>query len=119
MTDRVIIPVPGIGLLALTREALAEALAAGAELTGQQPSPASAATGELLLDADQAGAQLGVTARWLDDSARAGIIPHYKLGAYRRFRVSEVAQHCRMKGAEMPRPTDHQSVRPKNRFMAQ
>jgi hypothetical protein len=63
---------------------------------GAAPSPAAA---EPLLDADQAAAQLSVTARWLEDSARAGIIPHIKLGRFIRFRVSEIAAHCRIEGA--------------------
>ena len=119
MTDRVLIPVPGIGPIALTREALAEALAAGAELTGQAPSPGSPATIEPLLDADQAGTQLGVTARWVEDSARAGIIPHHKLGRFLRFRVSEIAAHCRVEGAPMPLSTDRQSVTPIRRLSRQ
>jgi hypothetical protein len=34
---------------------------------------------------------LGVSGRWLEDSARAEIVPHYKVGRFLRFRVSEIA----------------------------
>jgi hypothetical protein len=119
MSDRVLIPVPGIGVLALDRETFAAALAAGAGLTaGPSPSPAAFAS-EPLLDADQAAAQINVTARWLEDSARAGIIPHIKLGKFTRFRVSEIASHCRISGAPLPGSTDSQSVTPIRRLSRQ
>jgi hypothetical protein len=118
VADRVLIPLPGVGALLLDRETFAAALAAGAEMTaGSVPSPASAA--ERLLDADQAAAQMNITPRWLEDSARAGIIPHVKLGKFTRFRVSEIAAHCRIEGAPMPGSTDSQSVTPIRRLSRQ
>jgi hypothetical protein len=109
MTDHICVALPDGRWLALDRETFAAALAAGAELmAGAAPSPASA--GEPLLDADHAAAQMNVTARWLEDSARAGIIPHIKLGRFIRFRVSEIAAHCRVEGAPMPGSTDSSSV---------
>jgi len=102
MSDRVLVPLPGIGTLALSREAFADALAAGAAATGAPaPSPAVHSV-DSLLDADQAAGQLNVTARWLEDSARAGIVPHYKPGRFIRFRVSEIADHCRVEGLRCP-----------------
>ena len=83
------------------------------------PSPAAspAASGsEPLLDAEACAKQLGVTGRWLEDGARLGIVPHYKLGRFIRFRVSEIAAHCRSGGAAIPgtdlagHPTDTRSV---------
>lgn len=118
MSNRICVPLPDGRWLALDAEAFAAALAAGAEISaGATPSPASAA--EQLLDADQAAAQLSVTARWLEDSARAGIIPHIKLGRFIRFRVSEIAAHCRVEGAPMPGSTDSQSVTPIRRLSRQ
>ena len=38
-----------------------------------------------LLDADQAGALLNVPASWMLTQARAGRVPHAKLGHYTRF----------------------------------
>lgn len=119
MADRVLIPLPGVGTLALSGDAYREALAEGAKLSVHTfpfltPSPA-----EPLLDADEAARQLSVTARWLEDSARAGIIPHVKLGRFIRFRVSEIAAHCRVEGAPMPGSTDRQSVTPIRRLSHQ
>jgi hypothetical protein len=112
MADRIAVPLPDGRWLALDREAFDAALVAGAELTaGALPSRALPAA-EPLVDADQAAAQLSVSARWLEDSARAGIIPHHRLGRFTRFRVSEIAAHCRLEGAPMPSSTDSQSVTP-------
>lgn len=95
--------------LAFDRETFAAALTAGAELIGSTPpSPTGSAAAEPLLDAGQAAAQLSVTTRWLEDSARAGIIPHHRLGRFIRFRVSEIAAHCRIEGAPPPGSTDSQ-----------
>jgi excisionase family DNA binding protein len=122
MADRVVvlIPLPGVGMLAMSREAYAEALEAGAQFVvgGSAPSPAGSAP-EPLLDADQAAAQLNVTARWLEDSARAGIIPHHKLGRFLRFRVSELAEYSRIEGAPMLASTDNPSVTPIRRLSRQ
>jgi excisionase family DNA binding protein len=119
MADRILVPLAGGQWLALEREAFVAGLAAGAEMSGAgSPSPTSFAA-EPLLDADQAAVQMNVTARWLEDSARAGIIPHHKLGRFIRFRVSEVAAHCRVQGAPIPGSTDSQSVTPIRRLSRQ
>lgn len=98
---QVLIPLPGIGTLALAHDTYAAALAAGAALTTAQVANGLArAEAEPLVDAAQAATQLGLeSARWLEDNARAGIIPHHKFGRFVRFRVSEVAAHCRVPGA--------------------
>ncbi len=119
MSDRISVPLPDGRWLILDREAFAAALAAGAEMmAAAAPSPTNSAA-EPLLAADQAAAQMNVTARWLEDSARAGIIPHVKLGRFIRFRVSEIAAHCRVEGAPMPSSTDNQSVTPIRRLARQ
>ena len=98
MEDCVLIPIQSIGVLALTREQFEAALAAGAALLpGTSGNPIGVT--EPLLDAEQAAPMLGVSIRWLEDNARAGIIPHYKMGRFLRFRISEVAVHCRILGA--------------------
>lgn len=109
MSDRITVPLPDGRWLALDRDVFDAALAAGAEIATRTPSPGAPGV-EPLLDAEQAALQLNVTARWLEDSARAGIIPHHKLGRFLRFRVSEIATHSRVEGAPMPSPTDSQSV---------
>jgi hypothetical protein len=54
-----------------------------AELIGKQTTPP-------LLDAGQAGAVLNVPASWLMAQARAGRVPHVKLGHYTRFHRDEL-----------------------------
>ncbi len=115
MSDWVLIALSDGRWLALSAEALEGALRAAAESIG-----AAAASGtrganvEPLLSAEEAGQQCGVTARWLEDSARAGIVPHFKFGGTRRFRVSELADHFRIAGA--PPPTNSESVAPFRRL---
>jgi hypothetical protein len=104
--------------LAMDQAAFTAALAAGAELTARGPSPANTIT-EPLLDSDQIAAQTGMNARWFEDMARAGIIPHMKLGKFMRFRLSEIAAHCHVEGAPMPGSTDSQSVTPIRRLSRQ
>ena len=118
MADRIVVALPNGRWLALDLDSFEAALTAGANAVtaGVATPPADV---EPLLDPEQAAALLGVTSRWLEDSARAEIIPHYKLGRFIRFRVSEIARHCRAAGAEILQPTDRQSVAPKNRFMTQ
>ena len=111
MNQRVLIPLAGLGTFALDREQFDAGIAAGLELNSG--SPACTPKVEALLDADQAAQQCSVSARWLEDSARAGIIPHYKLGRFIRYRVSEIVAHCRVEGAAIPGTslaTDTQSV---------
>ncbi len=116
MADRILVALPDGRWLALDAEAFDAALVAGAASTAAASTPGSSA-GEPLLDADQAAAHLGLMARWLEDGARAGIVPHYKFGRFIRFKVSEVAAHFAVAGA--PPPTDSQSVTPLRRLARQ
>jgi hypothetical protein len=111
LTDRVLIPFNGV-LLALTAEQFEEARALGAELMPSMPS-SSAASFEPLVDADTAATQLGLTSRLIEDYTRAGIAPHYRIGRFVRYRVSELAAHFRVPGAAPS--TDSQSVTPLRR----
>jgi hypothetical protein len=108
VSDRVLIPFNG-ALLSLTVEQLAEAQAAAAALAPATATQGSQAV-EPLVDAETAAAQLGVTARLLEDYTRSGIAPHYRIGRFVRYRVSELAAHFRVAGAAPP--TDSQSVTP-------
>ena len=47
-----------------------------------------------LLDARQAAAILNVPASWIAAEARAGRIPHVRLGRYVRFNRDELMQWC-------------------------
>jgi hypothetical protein len=119
MSDRVLIALPDGRWLALSSDVFEAALRAGAESIGAAAAPGATrgANVEPLLSAEDAAPQVGVTARWLEDSARAGIVPHFKLGSTRVFRVSELADHFRVSGA--PPPTDSQSVSPFRRLSRQ
>ncbi len=43
-----------------------------------------------LLTAEETAERLGVTTQWVWAQARAGRIPHVRLGRYRRFRESAI-----------------------------
>jgi excisionase family DNA binding protein len=87
VADRVLIPLPGIGTLALDGEAYQAALAEGAKLSA---APASPAIGEPLMEAEQLAGLLNVPVTWLEVAARQGRIPSLEFGRWRRFRRSEV-----------------------------
>lgn len=102
MADRelVLIPLPGIGTLALERDVYRDALAEGAKLTAA-PAPLSAATdAEALVDADQLATLLAVPASWIETAARQGRIPFLQFGRWRRFRRSEVEAAVRASRGE-------------------
>ena len=102
MADRVLVALPDGRWLSLAREVFDAALVEGTETIGASPSFSATSAHELLVDASQAATQLGVTARWLEDCARAGIVPHHKFGRFLRFRVSDVAAHFWVDGADPP-----------------
>lgn len=116
MADRILVALPDGRWLALDPAALTEALQAGAEIMPSASSPQVAAF-EALVDAETAAAQLGVTARLLEDYTRAGIAPHYRVGRFVRYRPSELAAHFQVGGATPP--TDSQSVTPFRRHAKQ
>lgn len=89
MADRVLIPLPGIGTLALEREVYEDALSAGRDL-GAAPGTSAAPSEEPLVDADQLASTLGVPVTWIESAARQGRIPSLEFGRWRRFRRSEV-----------------------------
>jgi excisionase family DNA binding protein len=91
MNDRVVIPVPGLGVLALDPESYRAALAEGAKVSSTPPeSTHPAEYTEPLMDAEQLSTVLGVPATWLEQAAREGRIPSLQFGRWRRFRRSEV-----------------------------
>ena len=117
MSDRVLVRLPDGRWIALAPEVFEAALETGTALSAAPASSPSAKNAEALLDAGQAAERLGITARWLEDSARAGIVPHHKFGRFIRFRVSDVAAHFKVAGA--PPPTDSESVTPIQRLSRQ
>jgi excisionase family DNA binding protein len=66
------------------------------DATFQSPGPPSAqvlpgrAGSGKLLTAEEVADQLGVGVKWVWAQARAGTIPHVKLGRYRRFRPEAI-----------------------------
>jgi hypothetical protein len=89
MNDRVILPIAGIGVLALDREVFEAALVAGSELLAAG-RPAQAVRDEPLLDAEQLATALSVPITWIELAARQGRIPSLEFGRWRRYRRTEV-----------------------------
>jgi hypothetical protein len=87
MTDRIILPLAGIGTLVLDGDAYRAALAEGAKLTAPEspPSPTSPA----LVDAEQLGELTNTKASWWEAAARESDCPSVFVGKYRRFNVAE------------------------------
>lgn len=79
---------------------------------------------EPLVDEDAAAIALSISPRWIADSARAGIIPCYRIGRAVRFKISELQAHCRASAGAIPgtdraAPTDHQSAAARMRLVRQ
>ena len=89
MPDRLLIPLPGIGTLALTEEQYRAALEDGERLKAA-PASQGCASDEPLLEAEQLSAVLCVPVTWIEQKAREGVIPSLEFGRWRRFRRSEV-----------------------------
>ena len=89
MTDRVLVPVAGLGVLALEPETFAAALAAVAAFA-PRPAATPAAGDEPLLDADALAGALNVPVTWVESAARTGKIPAIYCGRYPRFRRTAV-----------------------------
>jgi hypothetical protein len=85
MTDRVLIPLPGVGTLSLSREAYEAALI---PLAG--PAPSAAPPSPKLLSAEEMEASTSVPASWYATQARERRIPFRKFGRYVRFDIAEV-----------------------------
>jgi hypothetical protein len=87
VSDRVLLAVPGLGVLALPLEVYREALAAGAALTTTTPTSPSDPE---LLDTEQLAMKLKKPASWVEDRARRGLIPAKKAGRSWRFDATAV-----------------------------
>lgn len=89
--DALVIVGSPLGVLALTREELAQALERAREvLPVSEPATAAQGAPERLLDAEQLAQATGVPASWWSDQARQGAIPHFKFGKYPRFSLGEI-----------------------------
>jgi len=69
-------------------------------------------TMDRLLTAEEIAERLGVNTQWVWAQARAGRIPHVRLGRYRRFRESAVeAWLCQLEASSTPTLTPTRSIR--------
>jgi excisionase family DNA binding protein len=84
VSDRVLIPLPGVGTLALSREAFEVALLEGSRAIAA-PATATAANAETLLDAEQLSAKLSIPTTWIEQAARDGRVPCVRAGRWVRF----------------------------------
>jgi excisionase family DNA binding protein len=88
VSQRVLIPLPGIGTLALEEDAYRRALEEGAKFS---PTPESDSDpNERLLDSQQLAEVLQVPVTWIEQQAREGNIPSLPFGRRRRYRRSAV-----------------------------
>jgi excisionase family DNA binding protein len=88
VSQRVLIPLPGIGTLALEEDAYRRALEEGAKF---HPNPESTPDpNERLLDSQQLADILQVPVTWIEQQAREGNIPSLPFGRRRRYRRSAV-----------------------------
>ena len=85
MSDRVLIPLPGVGTLELPREVYEQ------HLVRPAPTAPLRAQEAEILDADQLEQRTGVPASWWMTQARERRIPFKKFGRYVRFDFAEVA----------------------------
>jgi excisionase family DNA binding protein len=98
MTDRIVIPLPGVGSLVLDVDTYRAGLVEGAKTAPECSHTRDGIVNEPLLDADQLAIALGIPATWIEQKAREGVIPSLEFGRWRRFRRSEVEEAVRQRG---------------------
>ena len=84
MSDRIVIPLPGLGTLELPREVFEE------HLVRVDACPAPERLGAELVDAEQLEQRTGIPASWWMTQARERRVPFRKFGRYVRFDLAEV-----------------------------
>lgn len=84
MTDRILIPLPGVGTLDLPRDVYERHLVAPATQVAAASPPAE------VLDADQLAERTGIPSSWWMTQARERRVPFQKFGRYVRFNVADV-----------------------------
>jgi|SRR5271165_6690576 len=85
MSDRVLIPLPGVGTLSLSREEFEAALI---PIAAPAPPPVAAASG--LLRAKAVAEALSLPESWIREKERQGEIPSTRVGRYVRFDLAAV-----------------------------
>lgn len=89
MADRVLIPLPGIGTLALSGDAYRAALKEGAEQTAALSASAAVSNGPLLVDAAEMGRLTDTAPSWWESASRDLDCPSIFVGRVRRFKVAD------------------------------
>lgn len=87
MTDRVIIPLPGIGTLDLSRQEYEAALRPIAA-----PAPIAAAPSPALVNADAVASALSLPKSCIYEYAKTGRIPSVRAGKHVRFDLAAVRE---------------------------
>lgn len=88
MADRVLIPLPGIGTLSLSREAYEAALI---PIVPPEAKPVAASSAvPSLLNAKAVAAALSLPECWIREKERQGEIPGTRIGRYVRFDLAAV-----------------------------
>ncbi|MGO9987981.1 MAG: helix-turn-helix domain-containing protein [Steroidobacteraceae bacterium] len=95
MSERVLIPLPGIGTLALTREAYEAALI---PIGAPESEPTEAST-DSLVNAKELSVALSLPVSCIYEYAKAGRIPSVRIGRHVRFNQSLVLSALRSPGA--------------------
>jgi len=103
MTDLVLIPFPGLGTLAMTREQFESALAAGRALSPAPVSHALKNPADELVDAEYMEKRTGVPASWWMAQARERRIPFQKIGRRVRFDPAAVLDSEAFRMRSIPR----------------
>jgi hypothetical protein len=89
MADRVLIPLPGIGTLALTDEAYRAALEEGAQRTAAPGASAPTTAAPLFVDAEEMGRLTDTAPSWWESASRDLDCPSIFVGRVRRFKVAD------------------------------
>ena len=110
MSDKVLVAVPGLGVLALEPETYRRALADGAQLAGSAAAPLPA--DEPLLDAEQLALALDIPRTWIEQRAREGNIPPLRRGAGGASGARLLSGHSPATAAPREIPTPHNRSRP-------
>jgi hypothetical protein len=93
MSDTIVLPIAGLGVLVMPRADFEAALSAGRALLTPAPPPAPAAASQSnprLLDADQIEALTNIPASWWMAAARTRSIPFRRMGRRVRFVLEEI-----------------------------
>jgi hypothetical protein len=120
MAELVVFPGPDGGLLALSPDDLRVARLRAQETWGSYvglsaPGPANGkapAAPEPLLDDQAMEVATGVAASWWANAARRDEVPHYRIGRWVRFRLSEVIGHGPRQGRRVIGHAHQESAAP-------